>query len=508
MMPAPHHPADLQNLGEFIFLHPGGNHPGAFNTGEAGQGWSFAALQTASRAFGRGLLASGQAQPGDRLALLSGNSAEYLIAFSGAMQAGLTVVPLNYRLPATVLAEILDDAQCRAICVDDLARVPAGRMEALIPFRGTGTGSFSDLCAQGPALDTEAAPPLTETACILYTSGTTGQPKGVMLTHAGQTWALARTLPPFAAMAGSTTLMAAPYYHMNGLFISMNCLAGGVTLAIMPQFDARTYLGLLDKLQCRFLTGIPAMFVMMARETDLIPPGGFACVEHLILGSSPLSRKQLDTIRKLFPRANVRNAFGTTEGGAYVFGPHPLQLPIPEGSIGYPAEGVEVALRQGPDSMTGTLHMRSPAVMSGYLNQPELTATKLRDGWYNTGDIMRRDAQGFFYHMGRADDMFVCGGENIYSGDVEALLERHDAVAQAAVVPMAHDIKNFVPIAFVVRSPGADVSEDDLRAFARAHGPAHAHPRRILFLDALPVAASFKYDRTALIERARALYDH
>jgi len=185
-----------------------------------------------------------------------------------------------------------------------------------------------------------------------------------------------------------------------------------------------------------------------------------------------------------------------------MFASHPDGRPRPLGSIGYPLEGAEVRL-VGDDPDHGVLHTRNPGVMLGYHNLPDETARRLRDGWYDTGDICRRDADGFYYFVGRADDMFVCGGENIYPGEVEAMLERHPDILQAAVVPVAHELKGQTPVAFVVPRPGASVTEQVVKAYALAHGPAYAHPRRVEVVTELPLAGTSKIDRAALKARAQ-----
>src|SRR5262249_39021895 len=221
------------------------------------------------------------------------------------------------------------------------------------------------------------------------------------------------------------------------------------------------------------------------------------------MGSSTLTQKLLNEVRALFPNAEIRNAFGTTEGGPYVFGSHSAGLPTPPLSLGCAAEGVEIELVDGPSPDLGILRMRCPAVMLGYLNLPEQTARRLEAGWYLTGDVMRRDENGFYFYVGRADDMFVCGGENIYPSQVESMLERHPAVAQAVVVPAPDDIKGQIPVAFIVPRHGANLSEAEIKRFALEQGPAFSHPRYVVLLDRLPVASSQKYDRASLVAQAR-----
>jgi acyl-CoA synthetase (AMP-forming)/AMP-acid ligase II len=186
-----------------------------------------------------------------------------------------------------------------------------------------------------------------------------------------------------------------------------------------------------------------------------------------------------------------------------VFGPHPDGIPTPPLSLGHPMASVELRLKGGETADDGVLQMRTGAVSPGYHNLPDETAKRFRDGWYDSGDVMRRDADGFYYFVGRADDMFVCGGENIYPGEVEMMLERQPGVLQATVVPLADEIKGQRPVAFIVRREGSSVTEDEIKAFALDNGPANEHPRHVAFLDELPLAGTNKIDVRKLTERAK-----
>jgi acyl-CoA synthetase (AMP-forming)/AMP-acid ligase II len=154
----------------------------------------------------------------------------------------------------------------------------------------------------------------------------------------------------------------------------------------------------------------------------------------------------------------------------------------------------------------GELALRNPGILLGYHNLPDETAKRLRDGWYYTGDVFRRDRDGFYYFVGRTDDMFVSGGENIFPGEVEGLLESHPQIAQACVVPVPDDIKGEKPFAFVVVRPGRRLTEDDVKQYALAKAPAYQHPRRVVFVDELPMAGTNKIDRAALRVRALELW--
>jgi long-chain acyl-CoA synthetase len=162
-------------------------------------------------------------------------------------------------------------------------------------------------------------------------------------------------------------------------------------------------------------------------------------------------------------------------------------------------------MREGPSPDEGVLYMRSPMLMEGYNNLPDKTADAVREGWYRSGDIMRRDENGFFHFVGRADDMFVVGGENVWPGEVERLLEQMPGVHQAAVVPVPDEIKGALPFAFVVPQAGASFDEAAVKAFALAHGPAFAHPRFVSFRTDIPLSATNKPDRRRLVAEAEAM---
>jgi acyl-CoA synthetase (AMP-forming)/AMP-acid ligase II len=244
------------------------------------------------------------------------------------------------------------------------------------------------------------------------------------------------------------------------------------------------------------------MIAMLLRERDLMARLDTSRVTLLRMGSAPVTQGLYDAARAAFPNATIFNVYGTTEAGPLVFGPHPKGLPQPPVSCGHPLPIVDLRLVDGDDLAAdqGVLQMRCPALMTHYHKLPEVTRKVMTaDGYYVTGDVFRRDADGFHYFVGRADDMFVSGGENIYPGEVEALLERHPAIQQAAVVAVPDDIKGQQPVAFVVRKPGAALDAQDVKDYALANAPAYQHPRRVWFLDELPLAGTNKIDRKALV---------
>jgi acyl-CoA synthetase (AMP-forming)/AMP-acid ligase II len=464
--------------------------------------WTAQQMGDTANAVARGLLARGF-RSGDRIAILSENRAEFMQAYIGIARAGMTAVPVNFRLPRDTITHIFRDADVRA-AIADRERVELCPDSAIrFDMDGADGQGWRDLLDPGPR------PSLVigskDMAKILYTSGSSGLPKGVALSHGGQAWTVKTLLPLFAPIPQDSTLIVAPTYHKNGLIFSTVCLAGGCTIYSMPRFEARGYLEAVAKHRCSYLSGVPTMFALLARERDLLERLDLTNVRLVTMGSAPVTEALIEKICAIFPNAVVTNSYGTTEAGPCVFGPHPQGLERPALSLGYPLPDIQWRLIDGPTPDEGVFCMKTPALMSGYVNRPDALAERVREGWYNTGDIMRRGENGFFFFVGRADDMIVCGGENIYPGEVEKLLEQHPAIAQAAVVPVADEIKGEVPVAFVVTVPGADLSEDDIKRFSLSRGPAYSHPRIVVFKESLPIAGTHKVDRKALLAESREI---
>jgi acyl-CoA synthetase (AMP-forming)/AMP-acid ligase II len=339
---------------------------------------------------------------------------------------------------------------------------------------------------------------------FLYTSGSTGKPKGVVLSHESHLWVLAMRRRPLSAPR-QRVLVAAPLYHMNGLATAHAALAQHDSVVLLPRFTPAGYLDAIGRYRCTAITAVPPMLAMMLREHELLRRTDLSSVTVIRMGSAPVSAALYESLRSVFPRAQINNVFGTTEAGPVTFGPHPEGLPAPFRSVGCSHPQVQLRLVDGEDRAAdqGVLHIKCPALMNGYHELPEATQNAITpDGYYVTGDVFSRDAHGFYFFLGRTDDMFVCGGENIYPSEVEKMLERHPAIQQACVVPVADEIKGHKPAAFVVLNPGAAASEQEIKDYALVKAPAYQHPRWVWFLKELPLAGTNKIDTKALIELA------
>jgi acyl-CoA synthetase (AMP-forming)/AMP-acid ligase II len=440
---------------------------------------------------------------GERIAVLAANSAEYIATMLGIMRAGLIAVPVNYKFPPALIAAVIADSGARLVFSDpkrfadapvSLPRVVFDSpndphdFDAFIAEARTHGGPFEPIVPQE-----------NDAALFLYTSGSTGRPKGVVLSHASHLWVVETRLQA-QSLTNERVLIAAPLYHMNALALAFLALAARATTVLMPAFNARNYIRAINTYRCTWLTSVPPMIAMMMQERDLLSQTDLSSVRYVRMGSAPVSGALLDQIHALLPNAKVINAYGTTEGGPVVFGPHPEGLPTPPLAIGAAHPQVQLRLldTNGQPADEGELEMRSPGLMNGYHSRADLAPPITPDGFYRTGDVFRRDENGFYTFIGRRDDMFVSGGENIFPGDVEKMLERHPLIQQASVIPVDDAIKGTKPVAFIVRKPGAELSAEAVKKFALEHAPAYQHPRQVWFVDAFPLASTNKIDRAAL----------
>ncbi len=441
---------------------------------------------------------------GARVGILADNSVAYGACYLGIPRAGMVTVPLNTRQSVENLSYVAADAGMTLLIHDEANAhlLPPGvdRVEL-------GSAEWDRLVAADPLQPTTVEP--GDVAVQMYTSGSTGRPKGVLLSHGGQLFSIEQYLGGVMPMEPDERLMiSAPMYHKNaGMQLKMALTLGG-TVILLRRFDAATYLRATATHRATAVSGVPTMFALMAAETGLLPTLDLSTVARASIGSAPMTPTLHAQASGLFPNAVVTNGYGTTEVVA-VFGGHPDGLERPAVTVGHPLAAVETRLVDPitgadaePDHETGRrqgeLWVRSRGVMVGYHALPELTAERLTDGWYHTGDVMEADAHGWHYFVGRVDDMFVCAGENVYPGDVEQLLERCPGVHQAAVVPVDDLLKGALPVAFVVAEPGASIDEQQVKRWALDHGPAYQHPRAVWFVDEIPLAGTAKIDKHAL----------
>jgi long-chain acyl-CoA synthetase len=458
---------------------------------------------------------------GDVVALALGNDWRFVECLLGVARAGAVSLLVNVKLGPDMLGYIVSHSEARAIVAGDAiaGMLPAVLEGAPAVERVVGVGAGAALGdalpyaeafdAVAPDRDVAVVEP-DDLALLMYTSGSTGRPKGVMLSHSTVWWQARSSARISMQERSDLGLVMGPLYHANALWaglLPMLYVGGGI--AILEEFDAAAALAEIDRHGVTYTSGTPSMFSLLLAEAER---GGWdgSSIEVLMCGSAPVPAELMERLNARFG-CEIIETYGLTEGGANVISPVWGIKKL--GSTGLPVPGVqikvcdpEVPVRElGPEEV-GELWTRSPANALGYFKAPEVTAARFdAAGWLRTGDLVRRDEQGYVFFAGRTDDMISVGGENVYPKEVETILLQHPGVADAGVVPVAHPVKGEAPVAWVVRKPGAEVSEAELRTFFLDRGPAYAHPRRVFFREQLPLSGTNKLDRDRLQREAAEL---
>ncbi len=459
-------------------------------------------------------------RPGDRLAMAVGNRFEFVEIMYGAMRAGAVPVPLNYKLGADVLDYVIRDAGCvaafvepgcGAAAVEVIDRIGLGHRFAVDTKPVPGWAPYETALLAASDRFEPPLLPIDHPAFQPYTSGSTGRPKGVILTHAGQLWwirALSRYWPE---KPHSRALAAVPLFHKNAMAGAIKPLLHvGGSVVILPDFEPRRFLTTLAEYRCTQAGAVPAVFALLLQHRDLIAKLDFSALESLSIGSAPVQEELLAEVERVFG-VRVRESYGLTEGGPVMIGTPVDGREVPVGSCGvaWPEGEVKLVDAGGRAHPTfGELWVKNPGVTPGYHRLPEVNAQRLKDGWLATGDLFSLDGDGFFYFRGRTDDMFNCGGENIYPKEVENLILSHPAVHDAAVVPVAHPIKGEVPVAMVMLSARATVEAGELERHCLDRGPAYAHPRRVMVVEEMPLNGTGKTDRGRVQSLLRQAFGH
>jgi long-chain acyl-CoA synthetase len=473
-----------------------------------------AANQVANLLVERGI------QPGDKVALSCPNLPYFPIVYYGILKAGAVVVPLNVLNKGREVAYFLDDADAKAyFCFQGTPDLPMGQEghagftqtptceqfflitadpSAPSPIEGAETLGQA-LAGKSPVFDpvvTEA----TDTAIILYTSGTTGQAKGAELSHANTMMNVFMINRLFGNLPGTDThVLTLPLFHTFGATVQMHAgFSTAATLLLVPRFDAEQVIGLMQKEEVTFFAGVPTMWWgLLGALTDDVDVDRIA--KNLRIGVSGGASLPVEIISKVKEKLHVTilEGYGLSETSPVATFSDPLREPRP-GSIGVPAWGVECKLIDDDwNEVTeigaiGEIAIKGHNIMKGYYKRPEATAEVIRNGWFRSGDLARKDEDGFYYIVDRSKDMIIRGGFNVYPREIEEVLMTHPDVSLAAVIGVPHDSHGEEVKAFVIRNAGATVTEADLLAWGKEQMAAYKYPRMIEFVDALPMTATGK----------------
>ncbi|MFJ6410094.1 long-chain fatty acid--CoA ligase [Streptomyces hydrogenans] len=442
-------------------------------------------------------------KPGDRVAVLLPNTTEFLRVYYGALAAGATVVPVHALLVADEVRFVLEHS-------GSVALVSGGPLWAVADeaARAAGVRAFQGApSASDPLVAAEPADP-SGTAVILYTSGTTGRPKGARLTHLNIVMNAAVTSQDLLGLGeGDVVLGCLPLFHSYGQTCAMNgTLRQGATLVLMPRFSGPAALEVLADEGVTVFMGVPTMYhalVEAAAASERRPEALRAAVS----GGAALPVAVLERFEETFS-TQILEGYGLTETSpvATFNQPHLGRRP---GTVGHPVWGVEVGvadaaldgeIRLLPDGEIGEVVVRGHNIFAGYLDDPEATAAAIVDGWFRTGDLGARDEDGFLRIVDRKKDLVIRGGFNIYPREVEEVLVRHPSVSEVAVIGVPDEVKGEEVCAVVVRREGsAPLTEDELVDWARERLGRHKYPRLVRFVDTLPLGPTGKVLKRALV---------
>ncbi len=477
--------------------------------------WNSRACRLANALLGLGLAA------GDRVAVLAYNCVEWLEIYAGLAKAGLVGVPINFRLITPEIEYILADSGARVIIVQDqlmgLVEQLAGRVDARVIGIGrsapAGLARYEDLLAAAsssePRIKVEPADPWV----IMYTSGTTGRPKGaVQSQHSAAAIALVTCLD-FGFSAAEVALLVMPMCHANSLYFFATFAYVGATISVYsrPSFDPEETLRALAEQRVTFTSLVPTHYIaMLALSQRIRAKYGRGAVRRLLISSASARLDTKRAILEQFAGSQLFELYGSTEAG-WVTLLRPDEQETKLGTVGREFTGSARVKLLGegnaevPEGEVGELYSRTPYTFSGYWNQPAITREAFRDGWCTVGDLARRDADGFYQLIDRKRNMIITGGENVYPSEVENVLGAHPAIRDVAVIGIPHAKWGEAVHAVVVLEPGAAPQADELIEWTRGRIAGYKRPRSIEFIpdEAMPRTATGKILHRALRDRYR-----
>jgi acyl-CoA synthetase (AMP-forming)/AMP-acid ligase II len=482
-----------------VLAHHAARRPDRAMTVFEGKACTYGEMAARAAALAGGLRARGVGR-GDVVALLSYNCPEFLEVFFAANYLGAIAMPINWRLAAPEMRYILEHSGARAFVCDDalvdVANEATKGMEptpARVCIAADAPDGWTPLAELRRVTD---APVGVEVAAddvhrLMYTSGTTGRPKGVMITHANVAWKNLAHMVEFGFTSADLGLACGPLYHVGALDLTTTTLiAAGATTIIHRVFDAAAVVDELERSRVTTLWLAPAMVNAIMALPD-VEQRDLSSVRVIINGGEKMPIPLIERIQRAFPSAWFADAYGLTEtvsGDTFL---DRDKVVTKLGSVGRPCLYLELDIwdRDGnpvAPGERGEIVMRGPKVFKGYWRDDDATATAFAGGWFHTGDIGMRDDDGYLFIVDRLKDMIVSGGENIAGSEVERVLYEHDAVLEAAVIGRPDERWGEVPVAYVVLRDGATASADVLLAHCRAQLARFKVPKEITFIDALP----------------------
>jgi malonyl-CoA/methylmalonyl-CoA synthetase len=436
---------------------------------------------------------------GDRLAIYLPNRIEYVYLFLACTRLGVIVVPVNVLYRERELRHILTDASPRALVLAD----PEWDRGSVSSWTGE-VWMIDDLAHQVPdghARGSSAALSGDTPAAIVYTSGTTGAAKGAVITH-GNLAANARTLVgAWRIISSDRFLLTLPLFHVHGLGNGLHCwLLSGCRTRLLERFDHQSAAATMLDFRPTLFFGVPTMYVRLLEVDAAVAREIGARLRLCVSGSAPLPAHVLDAFESLYG-VRILERYGMTETLMTVSNPYEGERRA--GTVGLPLPGVDARIVDGagrdvPEDVGGELIVRAPTLFAGYWNRPDASSQAFDEGWFKTGDIARRSADGYITLCGRRSDLIIAGGFNVYPREIEDVLAEHPSVAEVAVAGAPDSRRGEVPVAYVVRKDGSEIDEPALIAWCKEQLASFKVPRRVQFLERLPRTALGKVQKNLL----------
>ncbi|PCI33276.1 MAG: long-chain-fatty-acid--CoA ligase [Elusimicrobia bacterium] len=464
------------------------------------QVWTLRQIDAASDICAERLRCAGVCK-GDRAALLLSNGPEFIVHYFGTLKAGAIVVPINTLLKVPEVRYILENSGAKHLTLGPEHHSMAGSFEGVEKVESIELFS-------GPPQSHKYPAPLpvlsrTDLAAIIYTSGTTGFPKGATLSHGNYLWDIEVLVRSIKITAEDRFLCFLPLFHVNGQVVTMLApLFAQGSMVLMEKFSPKEFLGLLSKFKCTAFSGVPSVYSVLLNtpvESDL------SSLRFCICGAAPMPVNVFEAFEEKF-NAHILEGYGLSEGSCVssVNPPPPGKRKV--GSIGLPINGQKMAIfdsenKELPAGEVGEIVVRGPNVMQGYWNNPEETREAIdNNGFLHTGDLGSRDEDGYFFIKGRKKEMIIRGGENIYPKEIEEILYKHAAIAEAAIVGLPHKRWGEEVAAFLVLKENEVLTAKELAVYLKEFIADYKLPRRVVFLDSLPKTATGKIQKHKLRE--------
>lgn len=404
----------------------------------------------------------------ETIGIISDNSVESISIFFGIVKQGFKAVLINKKFSESQINDIVKENNINVVFSDSILNL-----------------SCNVILIDNTIFDLNPSTSQTyenqEFAFILYTSGSSGKPKSIKISHSSHIWNIDRVSSYDSWSNKRISLIMSPIYHSSGLTTLEGSLYGGSTVVLLPKFNQEHFFDAIKKYKINTIFAVPSMLSMAIKKYN---DQDVSSVITIRTASEMLSDSLINKIKKVFKNSKILNSYGCTELGPGLFGPHPTGLTRPEKSVGYPVKNIEYKL------IDDILYVKTPGAMNSDTD------------WICTGDRFSIDQNGFYYFIGRSDDMFKSGGNKVYPHEVESIINQYESVEESVVVPLEDELKGYKPYAFVILKNNHSFNEEKLKEYFLSKGPAYLLPRKVWIVDQFPISKTNKIDRKKLKEIA------